>query len=71
MTKYVLPAGFIIALSIGVGCEKSAPAPPKAHGGPEIGFQAPEIVGIDLDGIEFSLSDYRGQVVMLDFFGDW
>jgi cytochrome oxidase Cu insertion factor (SCO1/SenC/PrrC family) len=28
---------------------------------------APEIVGTDQDGKEFRLSDYRGKVVLLDF----
>ncbi len=28
---------------------------------------APEIQGIDADGVSFKLSDYRGQVVLLDF----
>jgi len=32
-----------------------------------IGKVAPEIEGIDLDGRPFRLSDYRGQVVVLDF----
>ena len=36
-----------------------------------IGKEAPEIEGADLDGEEFKLSDYRGKVVMLDFWGDW
>ena len=36
-----------------------------------IGKQVPDIVGKDLDGIEFRLSDYRGKVVMLDFWGHW
>jgi hypothetical protein len=36
-----------------------------------IGMQAPEISAADLDGINFKLSDYRGEVVMLDFWGDW
>ena len=36
-----------------------------------IGSTAPDIVGEDLDGEEFKLSDYRGKVVMLDFWGDW
>jgi len=36
-----------------------------------VGKTAPEIVGTDLDGVEFKLSDYRGKVVFLDFWGDW
>ncbi len=43
----------------------------RVSGGPTIGTEAPEIVGVDLDGVEFKLSDYRGKVVMLDFYGDW
>ena len=35
------------------------------------GSLAPEIKGNDLDGAPFKLSDYRGKVVMLDFWGDW
>jgi hypothetical protein len=36
-----------------------------------IGKAAPEIDGEDLDGKKFKLSDYRGKVVVLDFWGDW
>ena len=36
-----------------------------------IGSVAEDIVGEDLDGEEFRLSDYRGKVVVLDFWGDW
>lgn len=36
-----------------------------------IGSEAPEIIGRDADGNEFKLSDYRGKVVMLDFFANW
>ena len=36
-----------------------------------IGSPAPDIVGHDVDGEEFKLSDYRGKVVMLDFFVNW
>ncbi|MHC4491032.1 MAG: TlpA family protein disulfide reductase [Planctomycetota bacterium] len=35
------------------------------------GKPAPEIEGEDLAGTPFKLSDYRGKVVMLDFWGDW
>ena len=37
----------------------------------QIGQVAPDIEGNDLDDIPFKLSDYRGKVVMLDFWGNW
>ncbi len=37
----------------------------------QIGMEAPDIEGQDIDGVNFKLSDYRGQVVVLDFWGDW
>jgi hypothetical protein len=36
-----------------------------------LGKVAPEIEGEDLDGKHFKLSDYRGKVVVLDFWGNW
>jgi hypothetical protein len=36
-----------------------------------VGNQAPEIEGNDVDGRRFKLSDYRGKVVMLSFWGHW
>lgn len=36
-----------------------------------VGAVAPDIEGEDIDGVEFKLSDYRGKVVLLDFWGDW
>ncbi len=36
-----------------------------------VGKPAPEITGVSLDGNPMKLSDYRGKVVVLDFFGDW
>jgi hypothetical protein len=36
-----------------------------------VGKVAPDIAGEDLDGVKFKLSDYRGKVVVLDFWGDW
>lgn len=36
-----------------------------------VGKAAPEIKAEDLDGKEFKLSDYRGKVVVLDFWGNW
>lgn len=37
----------------------------------QVGMVAPDIEGADLDGVEFKLSDYRGKVVVLDFWGNW
>ncbi len=66
-----------------VGCgqeEKPEPAnspnltnvqTPDAQVGLEIGMLAPEIEGEDIDGVQFKLSDYRGKVVVLDFWGNW
>ncbi len=36
-----------------------------------IGKVAPDIEGEDIDGRKFKLSDYRGKVVVLDFWGHW
>jgi hypothetical protein len=36
-----------------------------------IGQVAPDIKGADVDGKQFALSEYRGKVVVLDFWGDW
>lgn len=36
-----------------------------------IGKMSPEIEGEDIDGVKFKLSDYRGKVVVIDFWGDW
>ena len=36
-----------------------------------VGCEAPEIEGVDQDGKKFRLSDYRGKVVLLPFWGIW
>jgi len=36
-----------------------------------IGKPAPEIAGEDIDGKPFKLADYKGKVVVVDFWGDW
>ena len=36
-----------------------------------IGKTAPEIAAEDIAGTKFKLSDYRGKVVVIDFWGDW
>ena len=36
-----------------------------------VGKTAPEVEGEDQDGVKFKLSDYRGKVVLIDFWGNW
>lgn len=37
----------------------------------EVGKLAPDFYGETIDGFGFNLSDYRGKVVMVDFYGFW
>ena len=59
------------------GGKPGGPAGMPGAGGPavvvplKIGDAAPEITGPDLDGKPMKLSDFRGKVVVLDFWGDW
>ena len=43
----------------------------EAMGNLAVGKKAPEIRGRDIDDKPLKLSDYRGKVVVLDFWGDW
>jgi len=36
-----------------------------------LGMVAPDISGVDLDGVAFKLSDYKGKILFVDFWGDW
>ena len=47
------------------------PAPRAPQPGIHVGNLAPDIEGVDLDGKKFKLSDYKGKVVVLDFWGNW
>ena len=53
------------------GANADGPAGRPAGVGIEVGSEAPEIAGTDIDGVDFQLSDYRGKVVLLDFWGHW
>ncbi len=50
---------------------EQAAAAGRIQVGLEEGNLAPDIVGEDIDGVKFKLSDYRGKVVLLDFWGHW
>lgn len=62
-----------LALLVGVliaqAPDEKASAPPRR--GRAVGQLAPDIRGEDIDGKKFKLSDYRGKVVVLDFWGNW
>jgi hypothetical protein len=45
------------------GCSKEPPKAVKKS----VREKAPEIEGVDVDGKAMKLSDYRGKVVLLDF----
>jgi hypothetical protein len=54
-----------------VRLRKSAEGELRALRTLRVGMVVPEIKAPDLDGKEFKLSDYRGKVVLLDFWGNW
>ena len=56
---------------LGCGDKKDKAAAKKTVEGTQVGNSAPEIEGNDLDKVAFKLSDYRGKVVMLDFWAGW
>jgi predicted Zn finger-like uncharacterized protein len=64
----------VVAANSPVGkgkAEVNPNAAPAGAGGLNVGDAAMEIDGEDIDGKPFKLSDYRGKVVVLDFWGNW
>ena len=55
----------IVAFAFVAGCE----APPTP--GKRVGDSCPEIAGQNVDGNVLRLSDYRGKVVLVSFWGTW
>jgi thiol-disulfide isomerase/thioredoxin len=49
----------------------SAPAPPPGGESTAVGPKAREIEGADTDGTMVKLSQYRGKVVLVDFWATW
>jgi peroxiredoxin len=58
----VLGIGLVV-----IGCASEDPKTDKVS----VGQPAPEIEGKDQDGKPMKLSDYRGKVVLLDFWASW
>jgi peroxiredoxin len=80
------PAPVVVAGPVGPGMAPMAPMAPVGPGMgggmmggmaaapqpmPKPGAPAPEIQGTDLDGKPMKLSDCKGKVVFLDFWGEW
>jgi hypothetical protein len=55
----------------GTGSSASGDTTPASGIGLEIGMVAPEIEGVNTRGQPMRLSDFRGKVVVLDFWGHW
>lgn len=60
-----LPAGH------GLSIEEAGRVKLQLYDGLNVGTPAPDILGLDLRGENMRLSDFRGKVVLLYFWGDW
>ena len=60
----------LVALMVAVLATRD-PSTERASQSPLIGEVAPAAAGTTIDGEEVSIDDYRGQWVMLNFFGSW
>ena len=65
VVRYLLILFLLIPLFWGIACSK------KPKSGSQPGLLAPDFVLPALDGQKVRLSDYRGQVVLLNFFATW
>ena len=63
-------AALAVLLALGAGCGKTEHEGPAARGG-AIGSQAPEFALPDLDGKIVKTADFKGKVVILDFWATW
>ena len=69
MIRRLLP---IVLLGVLIaGCMPPPPPTSPTRTAPEIGCWAPELEATDTDGKKIKLSDYRGKVVLIDFWATW
>jgi cytochrome oxidase Cu insertion factor (SCO1/SenC/PrrC family) len=70
-TKFLAPIVIIVAMIIlaQTACDSSSGVPKSAFTatGLRQGYLAPDIEGSDLEGKPMKLSDFRGKVVVLEF----
>jgi predicted Zn finger-like uncharacterized protein len=62
---------YIFKSKRGTATVQRRPTPTNVQTGLGIDQVAQDIEGEDLDGVRFKLSDYRGKIVLLDFWGHW
>jgi hypothetical protein len=71
----VTRSGLILCVFALAGCGGSGKITPPRKVEPPIGLakgqRAPDIDGLDAGGKRLRLSDYRGKVVVLDFWASW
>ncbi len=62
-----------VALAIGVAAASAAPVEAWSlfPAGPVVGKPAPDFTAAMLDGSKISLKDYRGQVLVINFWATW
>ena len=60
--------GIIFACAAILICVSMLPPSLKA---PKVDEPAPDFEAVDQDGVKFKLSDYRGKVTVVDFWGEW
>ncbi len=61
----VFVVGFGVVLAVALGSKDDA------GGGPRVGVPAPAFTLTDFDNNSLSLSDYRGKVVLVNFWNEW
>ncbi|QEG23213.1 peroxiredoxin family protein [Mariniblastus fucicola] len=54
-----------------VGCDSKQATQINLNSQLKVGSAFPDISGTDIDGESISISEFKGKVVLLDFFGDW
>jgi cytochrome oxidase Cu insertion factor (SCO1/SenC/PrrC family) len=70
-SAFVYPPGAIKPGDVPPGGNMGGGGMPPRGATVQVGQPAPEIEGMDSDHKPFKLSDYRGKVVLLDFWGHW
>lgn len=65
-TKFLVSCLLFVLVSALIGCRARAPKPQA-----KAGAEAPDFTVTDIQGKKVSLSDYKGKVVLLDFWATW